>query len=39
MRLGPEDPVLNLLLHHQRELIHHGAEISLLCDLFRAEHG
>jgi hypothetical protein len=39
MGLGPDDPVVNFLLHHQRELIHHGAEISLLRDLFRAEHG
>jgi hypothetical protein len=36
MRLGPNDPALNFLLHQQRELIHHGAEISLLRDLYRA---
>ena len=36
MRLGPEDPFVNHLLHQQREFIHHGAEISLLRDLYRA---
>jgi len=37
LRLGPDDPFVNYLLHQQRELIHHGAEISLLRDLFRAQ--
>jgi hypothetical protein len=30
---------MNFVLHHQRELIHHGAEISLLRDLYRATKG
>lgn len=29
---------LDLVLHAQREVIHHGAEIALLCDLFQAHH-
>jgi hypothetical protein len=36
MKLGPGDPAMSFVLHQQRELIHHGAEISLLRDLYRA---
>jgi len=39
MRLGGDDPFVNHLLHQQRELIHHGAEVSLLRDLYRARGG
>ncbi|MEN3272626.1 MAG: hypothetical protein V7636_1387 [Actinomycetota bacterium] len=39
MKLGPNDPAVNFVLHHQRELIHHGAEISMLRDLYRATKG
>jgi hypothetical protein len=39
MRLGQSDPLLNYLLHMQRELIHHGAEVNLLRDLYRASVG
>ena len=38
MKLGPDDPALHFVLHQQRELVHHGAEISLLRDLYRAAH-
>lgn len=36
---GPyaEHPFLSLILHINREVIHHGAEISLLRDLYRAQ--
>jgi hypothetical protein len=37
MRLGPGDPFVNLVLHVHRELIHHGAEIALLRDLYAAQ--
>ena len=43
-QLGPawgpfaEHTRLDLVLHAQREVIHHGAEIALLCDLYRAHH-
>lgn len=37
MRLGPDDPFINLVLHVHRELIHHGAEIAVLRDLFLAQ--
>ncbi|KKK04813.1 hypothetical protein LQ51_16875 [Micromonospora sp. HK10] len=34
--MGPERfPMENRILHVNRELIHHGAEISLLRDLYR----
>jgi hypothetical protein len=37
---GPwaESPYVDLVLHINRELIHHGAEICLLRDLYRATH-
>jgi hypothetical protein len=37
---GPwaESPYADLVLHLNRELIHHGAEICLLRDLYRATH-
>jgi len=37
---GPwaESPYADLVLHINRELIHHGAEICLLRDLYRATH-
>jgi hypothetical protein len=35
MQLGKEDPFLGLVLHVHREVIHHGAEILLLRDLYR----
>jgi hypothetical protein len=31
----PEEPMAGLVLHISREVIHHGAEISLLRDLYR----
>jgi hypothetical protein len=43
-QLGPawgpfaEHVRLDLVVHAQREVIHHGAEIALLCDLYRAHH-
>ncbi|MFF2353383.1 DinB family protein [Kitasatospora sp. NPDC058115] len=38
--VGPERfPVENRILHVNRELIHHGAEISLLRDLYRRQDG
>jgi hypothetical protein len=39
MKLGPDDPAMSFVIHQQRELIHHGAEISLLRDLYRATKG
>jgi len=38
---GPwaEHPMAELVLHVNREIIHHGAEIALLRDLYRAGHG
>jgi hypothetical protein len=39
MFLGKSHPVANHVLHQQRELIHHGAEIALLRDLYRARAG
>ncbi len=36
MQLGADDPRIGLVLHVHRELMHHGAEISLLRDLFGA---
>jgi hypothetical protein len=36
MQLGREDPFIGLALHMNREVMHHGAEICLLRDLYRA---
>ncbi len=36
MQLGVGDPFVGLALHMNREVIHHGAEICLLRDLYRA---
>ena len=36
MQLGREDPFIGLVLHVHREVIHHGAEILLLRDLWRS---
>ena len=36
MQLGRSDPFIGLVLHVHREVIHHGAEILLLRDLYRA---
>ena len=38
MQLAADDPFLNMVLHTHRELIHHGAEIALLRDLYAAQH-
>jgi DinB superfamily len=37
---GPysESPIAELILHLNRELFHHGGEIALLRDLYRASH-
>jgi hypothetical protein len=35
-RLYPDAPLASLVLHINRETIHHGAEIALLRDLYRA---
>ena len=35
-QLGRDDPFIGLVLHVHREVIHHGAEILLLRDLYRA---
>lgn len=35
MRLGRDDPLIHHVLHQHRELIHHGAEVNLLRDLYR----
>lgn len=35
MQLGKDDPFIGLVLHIHREVIHHGAEILLLRDLYR----
>jgi hypothetical protein len=37
MQLGKNDPFIGLVLHVHREVIHHGAEILLLRDLYRAQ--
>jgi hypothetical protein len=38
--VGPEQfPLENTILHVNRELIHHGAEIALLRDLYRWQDG
>lgn len=36
MQLGTSDPFIGMVLHQHRELMHHGAEICLLRDLYRA---
>lgn len=36
MQLGEDDPLIGLVLHIHRELMHHGAEVSLLRDLYAA---
>jgi hypothetical protein len=36
MRLGRDDPLLHHVLHQHRELLHHGAEVNLLRDLYRS---
>ncbi len=38
MQLGKDDPFIGLALHINREVMHHGAEISLLRDLYRASN-
>ena len=38
MQMGLEDPFIGLLLHVNREVMHHGAEICLLRDLYRARN-
>lgn len=38
MQMGNEDPFINLVLHINREVMHHGAEICLLRDLYRAHN-
>lgn len=35
MQLGTNDPVIGLVLHVHREVMHHGAEVCLLRDLYR----
>jgi hypothetical protein len=35
----PEDPFLDVVWWVNQELLHHGAEIALLRDLYRARHG
>jgi DinB family protein len=37
MQLGVRDPFIGLVLHIHRELMHHGAEISLLRDVYAAQ--
>ena len=37
MRLGRSDPAIGLVLHVHREVMHHGAEVCLLRDLYRHE--
>jgi hypothetical protein len=39
MKLGRDDPFVNHVLHQHREMIHHGAEVALLRDLFAARSG
>jgi hypothetical protein len=35
----PDDPFIDLVWWMNQELLHHGAEIALLRDLYRAQHG
>jgi len=37
MQMGPDDPKIGVVLHIHRELMHHGAEINLLRDLYAAK--
>jgi hypothetical protein len=39
MQLGEADPFIGVVLHVHREMMHHGAEINLLRDLYRAKQG
>jgi hypothetical protein len=36
MQLGDHDPFIGVVMHLNREVMHHGAEICLLRDLYRA---
>lgn len=36
MQLGEDDPMIGLVFHQHRELMHHGGEINLLRDLYVA---
>jgi hypothetical protein len=38
MQLGKNDPFIGMVLHVNREVMHHGGEINLLRDLYRAQH-
>ena len=38
MQLGTGDPVIGLVLHVHRELMHHGGEIGVLRDLYRSTY-
>ena len=35
----PEEPFLDIVWWVNQEVLHHGAEIALLRDLYRAKHG
>ena len=35
----PEDPFIEAVWWVNQELLHHGAEVALLRDLYRAQHG
>jgi len=39
MQLGIGDPFIGIVMHNNREVMHHGAEICLLRDLYRAQLG
>jgi hypothetical protein len=39
MFLAADQPLVHHLLHQHRELIHHGAEVALLRDLYRSRDG
>ncbi|HZN13737.1 MAG TPA: hypothetical protein VFB78_05690 [Acidimicrobiales bacterium] len=39
MQLGGDDPRIGLVMHIHRELMHHGAEVGVLRDLYGAQHG
>jgi hypothetical protein len=39
MQLGERDPLIGLVLHVHREVMHHGAEIGLLRNLYRLRRG
>lgn len=38
MRLGRADPAIGLILYVHREVMHHGAEVCVLRDLYRHRH-